>query len=262
MIFLKILFICLDRGEGREEERERNIDVQVIHGLVASHTPPTGDLAHNPGMCPDQESNQWPFGSQAGTQSTKPHQPGPAELLMTMWVNKTSWNVKDFLIKDIIPSCNNITHCSTPLHLIMPLLLPFGTEEKWNPICTSTQSPQWLCGFCSDIHHFVLRVGIFSVFNVILCLNLKPCSRLWQQQQNSLWPNKYGTFCVVHVSRVEYCAGYQSQESKSPCTTYQSQERSPIVSWYQSPHGKQDSQALDRTTLYLHREETEQDQLQ
>ena len=36
-----------------------------------------GDLAHNPGMCPDWESNQQPFGLQACTQSTEPHQPGP-----------------------------------------------------------------------------------------------------------------------------------------------------------------------------------------
>ena len=35
-----------------------------------------GDLAHNPGMCPDWESSQRPFGSQAGAQSTEPHQPG------------------------------------------------------------------------------------------------------------------------------------------------------------------------------------------
>ena len=45
------------------------------HQLVASHMPPTGDLAHNPGMCPDWESNQQPFGLQAGTQYTEPHQP-------------------------------------------------------------------------------------------------------------------------------------------------------------------------------------------
>ena len=38
--------------------------------------PPTGDLAHNPGMCPDWELNQRPFGLQAGTQPTEPHQPG------------------------------------------------------------------------------------------------------------------------------------------------------------------------------------------
>ena len=37
---------------------------------------PTGDLAHNPGMCPAWESNRQPFGSQAGSQSTELHQPG------------------------------------------------------------------------------------------------------------------------------------------------------------------------------------------
>ena len=37
---------------------------------------PTGDLACSPGMCPDWESNQQPFGSQAGIQSTQLHPPG------------------------------------------------------------------------------------------------------------------------------------------------------------------------------------------
>ena len=41
--------------------------------VVASHTPPTGDLAYNPGMCPDWESNPQTFGSQASAQSTEPH---------------------------------------------------------------------------------------------------------------------------------------------------------------------------------------------
>ena len=44
---------------------------------VASHAPPTGDLARNPGLCPEWESNQRPFGLQASTQSTEQHQPGP-----------------------------------------------------------------------------------------------------------------------------------------------------------------------------------------
>ena len=44
--------------------------------VVASCTPPTGDMACNPGMCPDWESNQRPLGSQAGAQSTEPHQQG------------------------------------------------------------------------------------------------------------------------------------------------------------------------------------------
>ena len=41
-----------------------------------SRTPPTGDLACNPSMCPDWESNRQPFGSQARAQSSEPHQPG------------------------------------------------------------------------------------------------------------------------------------------------------------------------------------------
>ena len=44
---------------------ERNINVREKHRLVASCTPPTRDLACNPGMCPNRESNQQPFCSQA-----------------------------------------------------------------------------------------------------------------------------------------------------------------------------------------------------
>ena len=69
-LFLKILFIF--RARGREGEREG----EEHQCVAASHTPPTGDLACNPGMCPDWESNQQPYGLQAGTQSTEPHQPG------------------------------------------------------------------------------------------------------------------------------------------------------------------------------------------
>ena len=73
----KILFyyLFLERGEGRKEEKHQCV--------VVSWAPPTGDLAHNPGMCPEWESNQWPFGSQAGTQATEPHQPGLAGLLLS-----------------------------------------------------------------------------------------------------------------------------------------------------------------------------------
>ena len=34
------------------------------------------DLTCNPGMCPDWESNQQPFGSQAHAQPSELHQPG------------------------------------------------------------------------------------------------------------------------------------------------------------------------------------------
>ena len=38
-------------------------------------SPLPGDLTHNPSMRPDLELNQRPFGSQASTQSSEPHQP-------------------------------------------------------------------------------------------------------------------------------------------------------------------------------------------
>ena len=70
-IFLKILFIFKERG--REGERG-----EVKHQyVVASCAPSTEDLACNPGMCPDGESNQWHFGSQAHAQFTELHQPEP-----------------------------------------------------------------------------------------------------------------------------------------------------------------------------------------
>ena len=59
------------RGKGKENEKERNINVWLP--VMSS---PTGDLDHNPGMCPDWESNQQLFGSQASAQSMEPHQPG------------------------------------------------------------------------------------------------------------------------------------------------------------------------------------------
>ena len=69
-VFKVFIYLFLERGEGKERERERNINV------FASHMHPVEDLACNPGTWPDWESNQQPFGSQAGTQSTELYQPG------------------------------------------------------------------------------------------------------------------------------------------------------------------------------------------
>ena len=68
--FFKILFIF------RERRRERKRGGEKHWCVVASCTPPTGDPAHNPGMCPTWESNQRSPGLQVSTQSTEPHQPG------------------------------------------------------------------------------------------------------------------------------------------------------------------------------------------
>ena len=74
--FLKSLFIFRQRGREGEREGEKH------QCVVASHKPPTRDLARNPGMCPDWESNRGPFGSQARAQSTELHQPGLSWVLI------------------------------------------------------------------------------------------------------------------------------------------------------------------------------------
>ena len=52
--FKNVIYLFSEREEERrEKEREGNTGVW----LVASYTPPSGDLACNPGMCPDQKSN-------------------------------------------------------------------------------------------------------------------------------------------------------------------------------------------------------------
>ena len=53
--FLKdFIYLILERGEGREKERKRVKNINVL--LPLTHTP--GELACNPGMCPDWVSNQ------------------------------------------------------------------------------------------------------------------------------------------------------------------------------------------------------------
>ena len=47
-----------------------------MFGCLSHACSTLGDLTHNPGMCPEWESNWRPFGLEAGTQSTELHQPG------------------------------------------------------------------------------------------------------------------------------------------------------------------------------------------
>ena len=56
----KRFYLFIFRETGRGEEREG----KKLQCVLASHSPRTGDLAHNPGMCPDWELNRKPFGSQ------------------------------------------------------------------------------------------------------------------------------------------------------------------------------------------------------
>ena len=72
--FLKndFIYLFLERGERRDKEGEKHW-CKEKQLLVVSHTAPTGNLACSLGMCPDQESNPWPFGLWDHVQPTEPH---------------------------------------------------------------------------------------------------------------------------------------------------------------------------------------------
>ena len=55
LFFKDFIYLFAERGEGKKKEGEKH------QCVVASSVPPTGDLAHNPGMCPDWESNSNPL---------------------------------------------------------------------------------------------------------------------------------------------------------------------------------------------------------
>ena len=85
-IYIFYDFIYLFFGKkGREGER----DEEKHQCVVASPASPTGHLVFNPGMCPDWESNWWPFGSQAHTQYTELHQPDQPEIFQCIRSNKS-----------------------------------------------------------------------------------------------------------------------------------------------------------------------------
>ena len=103
----------------RVERRERGWETSMRGCLL----PPTGGegcLAHSPGMLPGQESNQRPLGSQAGAQSTEPHQPGlNTEIFMyakcintVSSTNNTPFLLQSLLLqnhKQVILYCDNMT---------------------------------------------------------------------------------------------------------------------------------------------------------
>ena len=81
LFFKDFIYLFLERGERR---RKRGKETSMCGCL--SHAP-IGDLAINPGMCPDWESNQRAFGLQAHAQSTELHQLGPVSfILYVQWL--------------------------------------------------------------------------------------------------------------------------------------------------------------------------------
>ena len=57
-----------------------------IHWLTASHMPPARDLAYNPDMCPDWESNQRPLALQDSAKPTESHWPRLLQLFKIIYL--------------------------------------------------------------------------------------------------------------------------------------------------------------------------------
>ena len=78
--FLKRFYLFIFRESGREKEREAEKHQCVREASMGCFS------AHNLGMCPDWESNQQPFGVQAGAQSTEAYKPGHNFLLQILFI--------------------------------------------------------------------------------------------------------------------------------------------------------------------------------
>ena len=86
--FKRFYLVIYFQREIREGEKHQCV--------VASCAPSTGDLAATQPCSLDWESNWRPFDSQASTQSTEPHQPGPNSYFKQL---KLDWQHCYFLTK-------------------------------------------------------------------------------------------------------------------------------------------------------------------
>ena len=123
-------------------------------------------MACNPGMCPDRELNQQPFGSQAGAQSTEPHQPGPFSKFL-IYGNLGRWFLKGFL-----------SFLKWDEVFIFYFLKFFTVFLCWHYYRCSPFSPSWptlaepLPSLPSGHHH--TAVCVHGVYLCVLCLISSP----------------------------------------------------------------------------------------
>ena len=79
------LFVFREKGRKGERGRETSMYGRNIDLLPLARVPTRG-LAHNPGMCPDRGSNQWPFALRDGAQPTEPCQSGLRSFcIVSLW---------------------------------------------------------------------------------------------------------------------------------------------------------------------------------
>ena len=119
--FFKILFVYFQtEGKGRRKRGKHQY-------VVASQAPPISDLAHNPGMCPDWESNLQPFGLQARSHSSELHQPGLNSLLTPRLQDSVNCLIEYALIYETI---DFLLHQFHPSPTILQVLYLFFCSSK------------------------------------------------------------------------------------------------------------------------------------
>ena len=132
--------------------------------MIVSHTPLSGDLAWNGGVCPVWESNPQPFGSQAGTQSTDPHQPS---LKFVYWPFKCNFA---FYLKLLLNALYE------QLSFSKVSLKEIETRNIW-PVTAKCKKDKWCIIFSG--------LFCFPIVTHIICLLLEYLSFLFSYLQMS-----------------------------------------------------------------------------
>ena len=119
-IYWRALFIFREKGKGR---RNRGRETSVCGCLSpASYW----GLGQNTGMCPGWESNQQPFGLQASTRSTEPHQPRLSyQPYLASVASIYTWLLNCICNLDLFstshtqtPNCLSISHLCIHLYIV------------------------------------------------------------------------------------------------------------------------------------------------
>ena len=99
-LHLRTCLLILQRGEWREKETERNINVREKHQLVATHTCPNQGLNPQPRHVPAWDPNPQLFGLQDDVQPTEPHQLWPENSFFLFFFRKLFLiKIKNFLFR-------------------------------------------------------------------------------------------------------------------------------------------------------------------
>ena len=132
-LILRFIYLFLEEGDSGEEEHQC---------VVSPLTPPTGNLAHNPGICPDWESNLRPFGSQAGAQPTEPHRPGPVtQSLITGASTKNLGRVEGTLL--FLPYSSLCVFIPWNVGIRLEVLTPSFFKQEWTSVRARVTHYDW-----------------------------------------------------------------------------------------------------------------------